>query len=90
MPSLFHQFTEGASQMNAERIIAGWKQRLSALANSPEFVYRDTPQGLIEQDCRRQDGGYYRTLLHEGGSSMEFPALNSGERPLDQAQPRKP
>jgi hypothetical protein len=39
--------------MDAASIIAGWKQRLTALADSPEYVYRDTPQHLIEQDYRR-------------------------------------
>jgi hypothetical protein len=39
--------------MDAATIIAGWKQRLIALANSPEYVFRETPQHLIEQDYRR-------------------------------------
>jgi hypothetical protein len=39
--------------MDAASIIAGWKQRLTVLADSPEYVYRDTPQNLIEQDYRR-------------------------------------
>jgi hypothetical protein len=30
--------------MDAARIIAGWKQRLIALAANPEFAFRDTPQ----------------------------------------------
>jgi hypothetical protein len=39
--------------MDAARIIAGWKRRLIALAENPEFVFRDTPQRLIEQHYRR-------------------------------------
>jgi hypothetical protein len=39
--------------MDAASIIAGWKRRLTTLADSPEYVYRDTPQHLIEQDYRR-------------------------------------
>lgn len=39
--------------MDAATIIAGWKQRLTALAENPEYVFRDTPQDLIEQHYRR-------------------------------------
>lgn len=35
----------------------------------------------------RETGGYYKTLNPDGGSSMEFPALNSGVRPLDRPPP---
>jgi hypothetical protein len=38
--------------MDASLIIAGWKQRLTALAENPEYVFRDTPQHLIEQHHR--------------------------------------
>ncbi len=39
--------------MDAATIIAGWKQRLTALAKNPEYVFRDTPQYLIEQYYQR-------------------------------------
>jgi hypothetical protein len=38
----------------------------------------------------RERGGYYLTLHPEGGTSAEYPALASGERPLDMVPPRKP
>jgi hypothetical protein len=44
---------EGASQMDAASLVAGWKRRLIALADTPEYVYRNTPQHLIEQNYRR-------------------------------------
>ena len=34
-------------------VVADWKQRLIALADNPPYVYRDTPQYLIEQHYRR-------------------------------------
>lgn len=39
--------------MDAGAIISSWKQRLTALANQPEYVFRDTPQDLIAQHYRR-------------------------------------
>ena len=38
----------------------------------------------------RAQGGYYLTLDSEGGSSQSYPALASGERPLDIVPARKP
>jgi len=45
----------------------------------------DAELQLMESNNRvsREQGGYYMTLDPEGGGSMEYPALNSGERPLD-------
>jgi hypothetical protein len=37
----------------------------------------------------RAQGGYYLTLHPDGGSTETHPALTSGERPLDEAAPRK-
>jgi hypothetical protein len=37
----------------------------------------------------RARGGYYLTLHPDGGSTETYPAPASGERPLDQAAPRK-
>lgn len=39
--------------MDAASIIAGWKERLVAMADNPPYVFRDTPQHLIEQHYRR-------------------------------------
>jgi len=39
--------------MDASTIIAVWKQRLIAMAENPEFVFRDTPRHLIEKHYRR-------------------------------------
>jgi hypothetical protein len=51
----------------------------------------DAQLRLMEQnnDGFRENGGYYLTLYPDGGASREFPALASGERPLDQARSRK-
>jgi hypothetical protein len=65
--------------MEAASIIAGWKERLTALADSPEYVYRDTPQHLIEQDYRRLTTfvGYpeAEVVAAEGRLSVRFPAV---------------
>jgi hypothetical protein len=65
--------------MDAASIIAGWKQRLTALADSPEFVYRDTPQHLIEQDYRRLTtfAGYTEAEVAaaEARLGVRFPAV---------------
>jgi hypothetical protein len=52
----------------------------------------DAELKLMESNNRnsRERGGYYKTLDPEGGGAMEFPALNSGERPLDQIPPDNP
>jgi hypothetical protein len=39
--------------VDAESIVAGWKQRLSAVAENPGFVYHDTPPELIEREHAR-------------------------------------
>jgi hypothetical protein len=39
--------------MNAGSIIADWERRLIALAENPEYVFRDAPRHLIEQHYRR-------------------------------------
>ena len=46
----------------------------------------DAELQLMERNNQgfREQGGYYKTLFPDGGGSMDFPALNSGERPLDQ------
>lgn len=52
----------------------------------------DAELRLMEQNNRafREQGGYYKTLDAGGGGSMAFPALDSGERPLDPVPQRKP
>lgn len=52
----------------------------------------DTELKLMERENAniRQQGGYYMTLYSEGGSSRSYPALSSGERPLDQVPRDKP
>ena len=52
----------------------------------------DAELQLMENNNRtsREQGGYYKTLHPGGGTSMHFPALSSGERPLDQVPPKKP
>jgi hypothetical protein len=65
--------------MDAARIIAGWKQRLIALAENPEFVFRDTPQHLIEQHYRRLTTfvGYPEPEVAEAEARLvvRFPAV---------------
>ncbi len=39
--------------MDAGLIVAGWRKRLVALADQPEYVFRDTPHHLIEQHYQR-------------------------------------
>lgn len=39
--------------MDAASIIAGWQRRLVALAETPEYAFRDTPRHMIEQHYRR-------------------------------------
>ncbi|MFI6173788.1 SMI1/KNR4 family protein [Nocardia sp. NPDC051052] len=40
-------------QMTAEAIVEGWKSRLVALADTPEQVFVDTPQELVDQHRAR-------------------------------------
>ncbi len=65
--------------MEADTIIADWKQRLTALANRPEYVFRDTPQNLIEQHYRRLTTfvGYTEEEVGRAESrlSVLFPAV---------------
>jgi hypothetical protein len=65
--------------MDAARIIAGWKQRLTALADNPEYIYRDTAQHVIEQDYRRLTTfvGYSETEVAaaEARLSVRFSAV---------------
>lgn len=39
--------------MEASQVIAGWKRRLVVLADTPEYVFRNTPRDLIEHHYRR-------------------------------------
>lgn len=45
--------SEGGHAVDANSIIAGWKKRLIALADNPPYVFRDTPQYLIDQHSRQ-------------------------------------
>src|SRR5262245_9793735 len=43
----------GGTRLEAASIIADWKQRLVALAESPPYVFRDTPTYLVKaHHCR--------------------------------------
>ncbi|MCA9178462.1 MAG: SMI1/KNR4 family protein [Planctomycetales bacterium] len=46
-------FAEIESLMDSASIIAEWKQRLVALADHPAYVFRDTPQHLIDEHYHR-------------------------------------
>ena len=65
--------------MDAASIIAGWKQRLTALAENPEYVFRDTPRRLIEQHHRRMTTfvGYPKleVAASETMLGVRFPAV---------------
>ena len=65
--------------MDATTIIAGWKQRLTALADNPEYAFRDTPQHLIEQHHRRLTTfvGYSEPEVAdaEGRLGVQFPGV---------------
>ena len=65
--------------MDAAAIIAIWKQRLTSIANQPEYVFRNTPQHLIEQHYRRLTNfiGYSEeeVALAENRLSVLFPAV---------------
>jgi hypothetical protein len=39
--------------MDATSLISEWKRRLKALAENPDFAFRDTPQDLIEQHYQK-------------------------------------
>ncbi|HZF11591.1 MAG TPA: SMI1/KNR4 family protein [Thermoanaerobaculia bacterium] len=65
--------------MDAAPIIAGWKRRLVALADRPEYVFRDTPHHLIEQHDRRLTtfAGYTETEVAaaEARLDVRFPGV---------------
>lgn len=65
--------------MDAASVIAGWKQRLVALAETPEFVIRDTPRHLIEQHHQRlmTFAGYTESEVAgaETRLGVQFPAV---------------
>ena len=44
---------EPSITMEPMSVISGWQQRLIALADNPEYVYRDTPRELIDHHYRR-------------------------------------
>lgn len=66
-------------RMDAASIIASWKHRLTALAERPEYVFRDTPRKLIDQHFRRLTTfvGYseHEVLHAEERLSVQFPAV---------------
>lgn len=65
--------------MDAAPIIAGWKRRLTALAEDPPYVYRDTPRHLIERHHRRLTTfvGYTEAEVAEAEArlGLRFPAV---------------
>ena len=65
--------------MDAASIIAGWQRRLVALAETPEYVFRDTPRHLIEQHQRRLTTfvGYpeAEVAAAEASLGVRFPAV---------------
>jgi hypothetical protein len=66
-------------QMDAPKIIAGWKQRLTALAENPDFVFQNTPRHLIEWHYRRLTtfAGYSEPEVAEAEARLgvSFPAV---------------
>jgi hypothetical protein len=65
--------------MDAATIVSGWKQRLIALAEEPEYVFRDTSRRLIEQHHRRLTTfvGYAEPEVAEAEARLgvRFPAV---------------
>jgi len=65
--------------MDATKIIEGWKQRLVALADNPAYVFRNTPQQLIEQEYQRLTNfvGYPESdvVAVEARLSVRFPTM---------------
>jgi hypothetical protein len=65
--------------VDAAPIIAGWKRRLVTLAETPEYVFRDTPRHLIEQHYRRLTNfcGYTEpeVAAAEARLGVRFPAV---------------
>jgi hypothetical protein len=65
--------------MDASSIIAGWKQRLTTLAENPEYVFRNTSRYLIEQHFRRLTTfvGYREPEIVETEAQLgvRFPAV---------------
>ncbi len=65
--------------MDAASIIAGWKRRLIALADNPEYVFRNTPRPLIEQHYQRLTTfvGYSKVEVAEAEAQLgvRFPAV---------------
>jgi hypothetical protein len=45
--------TRTSDKMDASSMIADWKRRLVAMAANPPYVFRDTPQHLIDEHFRR-------------------------------------
>lgn len=65
--------------MDAVTIIDGWKQRLIKLADHPEYVFRDTPQNLIDAHYNRLTNfvGYTEAdvVAAEGELRGHFPTV---------------
>src|SRR5215210_2714480 len=65
--------------VDAATIIAGWKRRLVALAETPEYVFLDTPRHLIEQHHSRLTSfvGYTEAEVADAESRLgvKFPAV---------------
>jgi hypothetical protein len=65
--------------VDAASIIDGWKRRLVALAENPEYVFRDTPRHLIEQHHQRltEFVGYTEgeVAAAEARLGVRFPAV---------------
>ena len=65
--------------MDATLIVADWKRRLIALADNPPYVFRDTPDHLIEQHYRRLTTfvGYSDAEISEAEARLrvQFPVV---------------
>lgn len=65
--------------MDAAPVIAGWKRRLVLLAETPEYVFRDTPRHLIEQHYQRLTTfvGYSEPEVADAEARLgvQFPAV---------------
>ncbi len=65
--------------MDATSAINGWKQRLTAIAENPPYVFRDTPQHLIDEHHRNLTtfAGYSETVISDAETrfGVRFPVV---------------
>lgn len=65
--------------MDAALIIADWKRRLTVLTENPAYVFRDTPQRLIDEHHRRMStfAGYSEAEVAKAEATLgvQFPMV---------------